>query len=268
MPGPVSDTAYREPSSWPETLAALTLFFLAGLNLILGEIPHDWAVPPWFPELGQALFLGLILLPVAGVGIGWLRGFPPWSYPYAGSLLLTNLLLMRAATPGLHVFGFPIFGRELWGWRVWIPTLVMAAGVLLLTRSLRPHGQFLVHFWQDWSLLSFLMVGFLPTLAAIGFDEVDRLFSLPFMMGLTLLMCVTALAYLRSGRQWQRVVALVAGTGLTLAVIVAGPIAYWLPRDGVHVPAAVIMGLSLAAVIFAPALLSLLQRRNRPLPGA
>jgi hypothetical protein len=45
------------------------------------------------------------------------------------------------------------------------------------------------------------MFGSTPLLIGIGFDEVDRLYSLYFMAVLTLLMCGATLAYLRSTSQ-------------------------------------------------------------------
>ncbi len=64
----------------------------------------------------------------------------------------------------------------------------MAAITLLITRSLRPFLRLFTNIWEDWTLLTFGMFGFMPLLIGVGFDEVDRLYSLRFMVALTLLM--------------------------------------------------------------------------------
>jgi hypothetical protein len=126
------------PASWAGTLAGVALFLILGLGLILGEIPHDWGIPSWVPGLRYVLFVGWLVFPVIVLGIGWVKSFPRWSYPCVGFVLLFSLYMMNVATPGLWIFGYTFGRNDLWGWRSWIPFLVMAAIVLLITRSLRP----------------------------------------------------------------------------------------------------------------------------------
>lgn len=61
---------HEYPVSWAAALAGVALFLICGLDLILGEIPHDWVIPSWLPGLGRALFLGSLVFPVIVLGIG------------------------------------------------------------------------------------------------------------------------------------------------------------------------------------------------------
>jgi hypothetical protein len=256
------------PSSWAETLAGMTLFLISGLGLILNEVPHDWVVPLWLTHLAGALLLAYLLVPAIGFGIGWIRGFPRWSYPYLGLALLVSLYMMNVATPGLRIFNYTFGRNDLWGWRAWIPVSVMVVIALLITRSLRPLLKLFTNIWEDWTLLTFGMFGFMPLLIGIGFDEVDRLYSLPFMVALTFFMVGTALAYLRSTHQWQRVLALLIGIILILTIVAIAPTVYWLENGWVNVQGVVVGGTIVGLVMFSPVLIGLLRRSIQSLRAA
>lgn len=254
------DREYR--TSWAGALAGMAFFLISGLGLILGEIPHDWVIPSWLPGLRYAFFLGLLVFPVIVLGIGWAKGFPRWSYPYAGVVPLVSLYMMNVATPGLRIFNYTFGRNDLWGWRSWIPFLVMAAIVMLITRSLRPLLKLFANIWEDWTLLTFGMFGFMPLLIGIGFDEVDRLYSLYFMVALTLLMSGTALAYLRSAQWWQRILALLVGITLTVSIVAVAPTVYWLEHGWVNVRGSIMAGAIVVAVMVSPVLVGLLRRAS------
>jgi hypothetical protein len=249
--------------TWAAVLAGEVVFLVAGLNLILGEIPHDWAVPTWLPHFGRTLFLISLILPAIGFGIGWIKGFPRWSYPYVGLELLTSLYMMSVATPGLRIFNYTFGRNDLWGWRAWIPFLVVAAIALSVTRSLRPLVNLFINAWRDWTLVTFGMFGFMPLLVGVGFDEMDRLYSLPFMFILTLVMAGTVAAYLRSGRPLPQVLALSVGITLIVAVTAIAPTLYWLEHGYVSVKGMIVTAALVMAVMFSPALLGLLRRSTK-----
>ncbi len=258
----------KPPASWTAVLAGVTLFLILGLDLILGEIPHNWAIPTWLIYLRGALFSVSLVLPAIGFGVGWIKDFPRWSFPYIGLVLLLSLYMENVATPGLRIFHYDIFGRELWGWRAWIPFLVMTGIALLITRSLRPLSKLFTNVWEDWTRLTFGMFGFMPLLIGIGFDEVDRLYSLPFMVALTFLMVGTALTYLRSARQWQRVLALLIGIILIMTIVTVAPTVYWLENGWVNVQGTVMMATVVVAVMFSPVLIGLLRRSIQSIRAA
>lgn len=239
-------------------LAGIFLFATWGLYLIVNEIPHEW---DGFSRVAIALntslfFMFIFVFPVI-LCIGWIMGFPRWSYPYAGHTIVFSLYISNASTPGFEPFGYEMFGREPWGWRAWIPFLVVVLIALAVTRSVKPIGKFFTNIWDDWTLLTFSSFGFMPLLVAIGFDEVDRLFSLYFMVILTLAMAGTVWFYLRAGTQRGRVTALLAGIGLTTAVTIVAPTLYWQRGEGVNPTGMAIMGGVVMVFMFWPALIGL-----------
>jgi hypothetical protein len=236
-------------TSLSAALAGTVLFILWGLGLVSLEIPNEWGLPLWIP--GIFLISALFILPV-GMCIGWIKGFPRWSYPYVGHVLVFSLYMVNAATPGF------LFGRELWGWRAWIPLLIIAGIALIVTRSLHPIAKFFTNMWHDWTLLTFGMFGFMPLLVAIGFDEMDRLYSLCFMVLIGLLMSGAAFFYMRANAQRQKITALLIGILGTTAITVIAPSLYWQKNGWVNPIGMTIMGGIVVLFMFLPALLGLI----------
>jgi len=175
--------------------------------------------------------------------------------------------MTSVATPDLQILGVPLFGRQLWGWRAWIPLAVVALISLLVTRSLRPLLRLFTNVWHDWTLLTFGMFGILPLWVAINFDEMDRLYSLVFMVILTVLMIGAALLYLRSRRPGARIAALAIGIVPTIAVTVVAPTLYWQRHGWVNPRGAALLGGAVLLAMFLPAAIGLF-RRATPLRPA
>jgi hypothetical protein len=254
-------------SRWRATLAGCVLFLATGLFLIFNELPLHWPLPDRLLPIQATLLLGLIVLPAIGFGLGWIGGFPRWSYPYVGNLLLFNLYMMNVATPGLRLFGYSFGRQDLWGWRAWLPALGMLLVALLVTRSLRPAERFVARLWHDETLWVWMWFGFLPFLAGIAFDEMDRGYSLPWMVLITWVALGTAVLYLRSPRRSGRMLALTAGATLLVAIGVGVPALYWQQHSGVDVVGSVKAGAVLLALLFVPAGLSLLHRARSAHPA-
>jgi hypothetical protein len=242
------------------TLAGTVFFILWGLDLITGEFPHEWNIPIWV--YGIFFISTLFVLPI-GMCIGWIQGFPRWSYPYVGHVIVFSLYMMNVATPGLKLFGYEMFGRELWGWRAWIPFLIIAVIALTVTRSFRPATCFFTNIRDDWTLLTFGMFGFMPLVIAIMFDEMDRLFSLYFMVVLPIIMAGTAFAYLSSENHRMRVVALLIGISLSLVIASIAPNIYWNGVMDVNVIPALVPGLIVFLFMFAPSLMGVRRNQDR-----
>lgn len=252
------------PSSWAAVLAGLVIFVTGGLSAILGEIPHAWAVPDWVVYARGILLTLTLFLPAIGYALGWVEDFPRWSYPYVGLMIVLGLYLEHAATPGLHIFNLHLFGRDLWGWRAWIPFLIASGVALLITRSLRPLADLFTQAWEDWTRLTYALYGFMPLLVMVAFDEMDRLYSLRFMIILTLLMCGTALAYLRSRYPWQAVLSLLVGVTLSVAVIIVAPAVYWMTNGWGDVRGPLRAGSAVMGVMFSPALIGAIHHYVKP----
>jgi len=240
-----------------ETLAALALFVLCGLELIFNEVPFDWPPPGWVRSINGTLLAGMVLLPPVGLWFGWIKSFPRWSYPYPFFVLFFSWMMANTATPGF------IFDRELWGWRAWIPLAVVVLISLLMTRSLRPLQAFFTNIRADWTLLTFGLFGGVPLLIAVSFDEVDRLYSLYFMVILTILMLGTVFLYLQRQNHKERIAVLGIGIFLIITLTMAVPTIYWFNHGGTNILPAVIAGILVYLFMFSPALINLIHRPRR-----
>ncbi len=190
-------------------------------------------------------------------------GFPHWSYPYIGGLLVWSLYLMNASTPGSRLVNLD---RQLWGWRAWIPFILACALGFLLSllrersaahsKSASPRFLFFSNLRQDLSLATYLMFGCMPLLIFMTFDEINRLYTLVFMLIFTVVMIAAAFLYQRLARAESRTRALVAGILACILLIEIGVIAYWLPRDGVYVPQMLGWGGAILVIMLYPVFLA------------
>jgi hypothetical protein len=177
--------------------------------------------------------------------------------------LIAALYIQNASTPGLRFFGIPIFGRELWGWRSWIPLTAALVIVLAVSRSFKPLTRFFVNLWQDWSIPSYLMVGALPFWVMIMFDEMDHVYSLFFVIPFTVLLVAMAFFYLRSRTTWQRVLALSLGVIVIIFPSVLGSNFYWQRHSGITLSGAesmLLLAAKVSLVMLLPAWLELFRR--------
>jgi hypothetical protein len=255
------------PTPWREVLAGVIPFFIGGMYLIAGEIPHEWTALE-NSNLGQIVdtwravsLWALILVPPVAFAIAWIKSFPRWSYPFISLGTLIALYIMIASTPGLSFFGYPTFGREMWGWRALMPFMLATLVALLISRSVAPLVTLIRQVFEDWTLMTYSLFGMLPLFVSIAFDEMDRLYSLYFMVFLALVMLVFCVVYLRSRSQQMRVLALVLGVGLVMLTTSVGTKLYW--SDGrwldllTMIPGTIVFML----VFFSPGILRAIIRR-------
>lgn len=168
------------------------------------------------------LYLGLYAVLLVGLGVGWAKRFPRWSYGYLGIVLIMALWFANAATPGLQLFGHR-FGRELWGVLGWLPLLGLFVLMLLLTRSLQPLRGLARDVREDWSLLSLALYGVVAWVSLIAsFDNYGwynngrvLLFNLVVQ---TVLFSGGAFFYMRQRGRWRGVLALQAALLLHFAM--------------------------------------------------
>jgi hypothetical protein len=269
------------PSSWAETLAGMVPFLLHPIFFIFGSamaaLVKVWSPPePVLLTISSALALTYAGAYMTVVGVGWVKGFPRWCYPYWALGLAFSSLLVGAATPGLRIFGHTFEHDELWGWRAWIPVLVVAVVALLLSRSVRPLRQLITGIWHDWTRLSFGFYGLLPLVLMIAFDEVHG--EGPYMAVLSVILAMGALAYMRSAKTWQRALALLLGMTLTwtaatvyLAIYWHGRQEFWMrqPINGYSMVRPMLIALGvLVALLLVPALLGFLRRSIQSIRAA
>lgn len=260
------------PATWGETLAGVLIFVQFPLIYyfmiyIYPTVPGE-EPPNWLQNLVAAiLFLGIwFVIPLVGIAIGWVKGFPRWVYPYVAFAVLDSLYLMNASTPGISIFGLPLFGRELWGVRACLPGLFMVAVVLALTRFSRPLWLFFVNGWKDWTRFTYALFGLMPLINFVSFDEIADSYEMPFQAGLIVIMVLAAAAYLRSATPTGRVLSLLAGFGLCVLIDTIAPTLYWLENDGVDVRGMVTYAIGFMVLVFLPAAIGLFRRLTTPIP--
>ncbi|MFT3893015.1 MAG: hypothetical protein QM730_15405 [Anaerolineales bacterium] len=238
-------------------------FFVFGIVMILLELPFALQEQAWFNAVGNFFFLTWLLLPAIGFGVGWVQDFPRWSYPYAGMAVVLAFYIQNASTPGLNFFGIPLFGRELWEWRAWVPLAAAFVIALIISRSFKPFIHFFINLWNDWSIPSYLMAIALPLLVMIAFDEMDQLYSLYFMIAFAVLFTAMVILYLQSQKTWQKVLALTIGILVITFSAVLGSNSYWLSHDGMYLSGAremLLLAGKIALVMLIPAWLELIRR--------
>jgi hypothetical protein len=262
-------------SSWTETLAGMVPFLAFGLLTVLYEVlprpnPVRW---PWG-------FVACYVVLLIGLGVGWVKGFPRWSYSYGGLVLVFTWWWMGIPAQNLWTYNIWILKRynELLGWRAWILLLVMSVIALLLTRSVCPLFQLVKGVWQDWTRLSFGLYGVMPMAVWIGFDEVS-FNPAPYLLVSMVVLAAGALAYVRSARTSQRALALLIGMTLTSWMAMVGPAIFypdvvwkpWVTMRGVwyaYGRGDVVAWGVLVALMLAPALLGLLRRSVQSMRAA
>ena len=265
-PHTTDTSSTSSPTSRGEILAGVGLFLFLGLVQLYMNLPYDWGRMDKRIALSSYIFAMLFIIPAMGYAVGWVKGFPRWSYPYVGVLLLISLYFMNVSTPGVSFFGYEVFGRELWGWRSWIPLGIAALVALIISRSFRPIMKFFTNGWQDWTLFTFGMFGWMPLLVWVGFDEIDNLFTMYFTVGLNMVTILSSYAYMRSTKMWQRVVALSAGIVIPVVVASLGSTLYWLEHGWVSIPGVIKMGIYIVLVMFAPVFIGILRYADNPIP--
>ena len=260
--------------SWDEALKGMVPFMLQPIFFIFGSAiaaldKYLHLTDPVLPIPVLIAVGSLALLAFSGafltvLGVGWVKGVPRWSYPYGGLVLAFTSVVVADRLDLWIIFN---------GYARWIPLLVMAVIALLLGRLWRPLHPLYKGVWHDWPRLSFGFYGVLPLALAIAFDEVRGPCGAPCLAASSVILAMGALAYIRSARTSQRALALLIGMTLCWAVATAGVATYWDGRRLIwHMETfhwyetarwMVKDWVVLAALMFAPALLSLLRRPGK-----
>jgi hypothetical protein len=202
---------FSRKSTAREVLAALipliawgAAWIYAAARDIFPDMPGSSQPVPWY--------LSAFVVTLIGLGIGWWKNFPRWSYLYTGLVVTFSAYWSGLAMNGWNILGFYFIDDGRWAWRAWIPFLVLVVFMLLITRSLSPVKQFFTGIWWDWSLLSFMLYGWLVTLfmtLILDGIEMPNEFWLPVWMVLAFLGSIVA--YMRVDRSWQRALGLDIG---------------------------------------------------------
>ena len=215
-----------------QVLLGILPFLLLGLNLSLMEAPFPAPMPVLAMRLVGGLFLGSFLVILAGLLAGWLAGFPRWVYPYLLYSIFFSFYLAHVSTPGLAVFNVQLWGREMWGWRAWVPLGVISLVAICLSRP--PWGSLLRlvrGIWDDWTLLVFGLYGLLPFAVILVMDEVDHTYSFPLALLAMLVLLTGAWLYLRLPRRGVGALWLAGMAFVAILLAASGGELYWKTHD-------------------------------------
>ena len=209
-------------ATWGESLLALGPFLLLPLIYGIALVLQPGMKSSEAPYLARILSLGFFLAALGFMWVAlvtaWKKGFPRWTYPYLGFILL---LVLYLSTFSGTLFGFYFNGS----WWLWITVLVIPVIGLLWARRLTPLYQLFNAIRQDWTLVSFVFYGLLPLIVMAAYDEVHDA-GLMQILG-SLILAGGALFYMRSNGTWQRIASLLGGFSLAWGVTVTYLAIYW-----------------------------------------
>jgi hypothetical protein len=230
-----------------ELLAALTILLIPALVYLLlkivGNIMVDH-VPQWIGVSLGSILLGSLIAPLI---LAIIRGFPRWSPPYLGALLVIFTFyglfwkVWGQVYPSVtHWLGsmdswslqVRIFVQGMQAALIW---LLMLLSILILVSILRllPHTRTL---WerirQDWTQFSFFLYGGLVVHIILIFDEYQL--DEPWLIAAWLVLTAGCWLYLYYREQNQRILILLGGATLAMWIVAAGklylvPLQNWEP---------------------------------------
>jgi len=202
-------------------------------------------------------YLAFYGLALTGLLIGWIRGFPLWSYSYLGWALVFAWWWT----------GIRISGTE-WGYRVWLPFGIMVLLALLWTRSFESIKKLLHDIWKDWTRLSLAMFA-LGSWVSLTYDENHHPQLALFILFTTLVVSAGVWFFLRSSSLMGRVLSILVSF-IASAVPMAISYLTWDWRAYYGLPAAESWNDNLgvapigilfwALILFWPALIALVHR--------
>lgn len=210
-------------------LALLPLFIL-GLGVSVNAIPLNSELDYILAgSIGFMLPYPVVLIALL---VGWLKGFPRWSYPYLAYAFFFALYISFAATPGFSLFGMMMWDREMWGWRAFVPLAVILAIALLSGRAARRALRgMLGDIWHDWSRIAYAIYGLLPLIIPILQDETGREYRLPVTVIASAIMLLGAALYLGLASPRLRDALMLAGAYLCILAASLGSNLYWETHD-------------------------------------
>jgi len=195
-----SQNEYILPSTRWQTLTGTLPFLAFGIASIIGKID-----PVYAPQYTY-VFLAFYNFTLLGFLIGWIRGFPLWSYSYLGWSLVFAWWWTGMSINGTN-----------WGHRIWILFGFAVLIALIWTRSINPIKKLFHDIWNDWTRLSLSMYTFIAFVFLI-YDENHHPWLLIFMSAATLAIAAGAWFFLRSANLKGRVVSILGGLAAGLVI--------------------------------------------------
>ncbi|MGB6422648.1 MAG: hypothetical protein WBF05_12490 [Anaerolineales bacterium] len=181
------------PSTRWQALIGVLPFLAFGIVNMIGKMDQVYDLRVIYT------YLAFYILVLSGLLIGWIRGFPLWSYGYLGWSLIFAWWWLIVRINGTY-----------WGYCIsmlfWIVVLI----ALLWTRSLSPIKKIFRDISNDWTRLSLAMYTFIAFVFLI-YDENHHPYLLIFMSASTLAIAAGAWFFLRSANLKGRVASILGG---------------------------------------------------------
>lgn len=213
----------NKPGTWPEAFAGAVPFMIYGALGILFAVNAVNVSMPRLGPLGLSwstwIVLGGNIATAVVFAVGWIKGFPRWSY----AALLPLLFYIDYLTT-YHIGGQP---PPVTGINAWLPVVIVLGYGLYRTRSLRPLRAFVTGIWQDWSRLSFLLYGFMAVVIPLSGDETHDPARVPLTIVAVVFMTIGAVAYVRAESSGQRILALFGGMMASSISLFLFVMPYW-----------------------------------------
>jgi hypothetical protein len=208
-----------------QVVLGLLPLVVLGLGTTARELP---TAPGQAGVLFAISFMGTYPVVLMGLLWGWLKGFPRWVYPYLAYGIAFAVYLSHAATPGLTILNVPMWDRDLWGWRAFVPLGIVTVLALLLSKPpWGPVQRMFRDIWSDWTLLAYGVYGLLPLIIPILQDETGRSCRFPVTAVAAIIMLVGAAACLRMAESRLRTAVMLAGAFLSILTASFGSSLYW-----------------------------------------
>lgn len=227
---PTETVRSQTPTPWRQVWPGVFYFVLVGSVLVLSEVLQSWGRSEIFGEISSAMWFFGCLIVLVGALIGWLRGFPRWSYPYLANSLLIAIFLPFIHTRGFVFFGVPIWGEGLLGLRAWIPVLLVLPLGWALTRGKPSLLVQLLDSWiWDWMVWAFGFYSWIPLALQVILDEnyIGPSFSFPALLAGSLLTIIGSLIFLRAASRRTALIGLFAGAFTAVYTVSLSSSLYW-----------------------------------------
>jgi hypothetical protein len=197
-----------------QIMAGVIPFIVVCITILSISWPQEYL---GIPNFVNAWFLIYSFLAMnIGIAVGYAKSFPRWSFPYFGFVPLFAMYLMNIRIPPSPVFGL----------LPWIPVMI-ALIIGASISGIAPIKALGKRISDDWTLLVYAPFGAFPIVAWIMFDEVNRQYKLPFLIGLYLFGIIGAICYLLCSKHWQRVLILFLSIYIIAVLSILGPDIFW-----------------------------------------
>lgn len=216
--------------SWRELLLALTVFLLPAVMILVNRVPSQVPAPA-MPRLEfPVVFLFLVVMIV----IGRLGGFPLWSLPYVGivlviagylylfqwvAALITPSLISNFSAVPMDRSAYLLLEVVSTG-MLWLMLFCLTLLVVALLAVFNRFQPLLKRVRHDWTQLSFILYGESVFALLLLFE--NHRFDVSYTIATLFFLVAGVWFYLRCAARWQRLLALLGGLTLAVGIVALG----------------------------------------------